>query len=83
MATSFTQRVADAIQEGKAARCRALYCCESTGDDANPGTAALPFRTLERAHADAMPEDTVFIRGGNGRPVTLKRGVNYIGWTED
>lgn len=34
------------------------------GDDANPGTAAKPFATVQRAQKAAEPGDTVFIRGG-------------------
>ena len=34
------------------------------GDDANPGTVAAPFATLQRAQAAVAPGDTVFIRGG-------------------
>ena len=34
------------------------------GDDANPGTEAKPFATVQRAQQAAAPGDTVLLRGG-------------------
>lgn len=36
----------------------------TTGSDANPGTFALPWATIQHAANTALPGDTVFIRGG-------------------
>jgi len=38
-----------------------------TGNDADPGTEAKPFATIQRAQQSASPGDTVFIRGGTYR----------------
>ena len=37
------------------------------GNDNNPGTLALPFKTIQHAANIAQPGDTVFIRGGTYR----------------
>ncbi len=37
------------------------------GDDANPGTEAKPFATVQRAQQAVAPGDTVFLRGGTYR----------------
>jgi hypothetical protein len=55
-----------------------------TGDDNNPGTEALPWRTIQKAVNLAQPSETIFVRGGtyyesiqilqsgkNGLPITL------------
>lgn len=34
------------------------------GDDANPGTIELPFGTFPKAISEAMPGDTIYVRGG-------------------
>lgn len=34
------------------------------GNDANPGTLAMPFRTIPKAIAVAAPGDTIYVRGG-------------------
>jgi hypothetical protein len=62
-----------------------------TGNNNNPGTEALPFRTVQRAHDVAVAGDTIYVRGGtydissqlvfsrsgvSGRPITLR---NYPG----
>jgi hypothetical protein len=39
----------------------------SAGDDANPGTATLPFKTIQRAVTNLIPGTTVFVRGGEYR----------------
>ena len=39
-----------------------------TGNDANPGTLASPFASLQKGHDMTNPGDTVFIRGGTYRP---------------
>lgn len=39
-----------------------------TGNDANAGTLASPFATLQKGHDMTSPGDTVFIRGGAYRP---------------
>ncbi len=39
----------------------------TAGTDANPGSLAQPFRTIQQAATLAQPGDTVFIRGGNYR----------------
>lgn len=36
----------------------------TAGKDTNPGTAAAPFATIQRAEKSASPGDTVFIHGG-------------------
>jgi Right handed beta helix region len=38
-----------------------------SGDDANPGTSAAPFATVQRAEKSASPGDTVYIHGGTYR----------------
>jgi hypothetical protein len=38
-----------------------------SGNDANPGTSAAPFATVQRAEKSAGPGDTVFIHGGTYR----------------
>jgi hypothetical protein len=40
------------------------YYVDPTGDDANPGTATQPWRTLEKASYSLKAGDTVYVRGG-------------------
>jgi hypothetical protein len=42
----------------------ATYCVSPSGDDANPGTAALPWKTIHKAAASVAPGDTVIIKDG-------------------
>lgn len=39
----------------------------TTGDDANPGSDAAPFRTIQRAATVAMPGDTISVHAGTYR----------------
>ncbi|MFH1567786.1 MAG: hypothetical protein ABIL09_07275, partial [Gemmatimonadota bacterium] len=61
------------------------YIVSPQGDDADPGTAARPFRTLARAAAALGPGDTCLVgggayrevlrpprSGGPGRPITFR-----------
>jgi len=41
------------------------YFVAPNGNDANPGTEAAPFLTIQRAQTAAEPGDIVYIRGGN------------------
>src|SRR5215208_666743 len=43
------------------------YYVSTSGNDANTGTLAAPFRTIQRAANFAGSGDTVFIRGGTYR----------------
>lgn len=43
------------------------YFVAPAGDDANPGTEARPFASVQRAQQAALPGDTVQIRGGTYR----------------
>ncbi len=40
------------------------YYVSPTGNDANPGTSASPWRTIDYAHRRANPGDTIYLRGG-------------------
>ncbi len=42
----------------------AEYYVAPTGADTSPGTLAAPFATIQRAQKEAVPGDTVFLRGG-------------------
>jgi hypothetical protein len=41
-----------------------IYYVATNGNDANPGTSALPWRTIGKAAQTASPGDTVYIRDG-------------------
>ncbi|HHY54286.1 MAG TPA: DUF1565 domain-containing protein, partial [Chloroflexi bacterium] len=60
----------------------AVYYVAPTGNDANPGTEAQPWRTIQKAANSVNPGDTVFIRGGAYNEVVLltRSGTadNYI-----
>ncbi len=57
-----------------AAASAADYFVSPTGDDANPGSLARPFRTIQKAADLMQPGDTCYVRGGTYREsVTLKR----------
>ena len=43
---------------------KASYYVATTGSDANPGTLALPWSTIQKAANTAIPGSTVFVRGG-------------------
>lgn len=49
---------------GGAALRAATYYVATDGDDANPGTLASPFATIQRGQAAAAAGDTVYVRGG-------------------
>jgi len=40
------------------------YYVSTAGSDANPGTLALPWRTIQKAANSAVPGSTVYVRGG-------------------
>ena len=42
----------------------AEYFVATTGSDANPGTLAQPFATLQKGATVAVAGDTVYVRGG-------------------
>jgi hypothetical protein len=56
----------------------ATYYMDDTGNDANPGTSALPFRTFGRANTAAGPGDTILVKPGtyNADPRTTKSGTS-------
>lgn len=60
----------------------AIYYVAPTGNDANPGTEAQPWRTIQKAANSVNPGDTVFVRGGSYNEVVLltRSGTadNYI-----
>lgn len=68
---------------------RQLYV-STTGADSNPGTEALPFRTIERAAAAAAPGSTVYVAPGlyvgliqtraAGRKAARIRYVSTVKW---
>lgn len=53
------------------------YVSVSSGTDSNPGSIALPWRTIQKAADTVLPGDTVYVRGGNyttgGNGITLTR----------
>jgi len=50
------------------------FYVSATGNDSNSGTAAAPFRTIQKAADLAAPGDTVYIRGGTYKQqVVIKR----------
>lgn len=53
---------------------RSLYV-STIGNDANPGTLNLPWRTIQHAVSAAIPGDTIFIRGGVYVPAA---GTDYV-----
>src|SRR5208282_2262319 len=64
-----------------AARAGTTYYVATNGDDKNPGTSALPLKTIARAADLVNPGDTVLVRNGvyaerdsQGDGVSLKRG---------
>lgn len=42
----------------------AAFYVSPDGDDNNPGTFELPFKTITKAHSVVAPGDTIYIRGG-------------------
>jgi hypothetical protein len=56
------------------------YYVATTGSDANAGTMAAPFATLQKAVGTAVAGDTVYIRGGTYKittPATSGAGINF------
>ncbi|NJM06617.1 DUF1565 domain-containing protein [Candidatus Gracilibacteria bacterium] len=53
-----------------------VYTVAPNGNNANPGSTAAPFRTIQHAASVAEPGDTVVVRagdyGGNGHSPTLR-----------
>jgi hypothetical protein len=47
-----------------AAAAQAAFYVATTGNDANPGTATAPWRTIQKAANSATPGSTVYVRGG-------------------
>jgi parallel beta-helix repeat protein len=41
-----------------------VYYVATTGSDSNPGTEALPWRTIQKGVSNLQPGDTLYIRGG-------------------
>jgi len=46
------------------ARAANFYYVSTSGNDSNPGTLALPFRTIQKGVSVLTPGDTLFVRGG-------------------
>lgn len=64
---------------GRGSRPVREYHVAPTGDDANPGTAERPFRTIQKAADTAGAGDTVSIAGGTYRErIVLHRSGNYF-----
>lgn len=59
---------------------RHLYV-SADGNDANPGTQAAPFRTIQKAADAARPRDTVLVQPGHyPEQVTIRKsGVSFLG----
>ena len=58
----------------------ATYYVAANGSDANAGTQAAPWRTLQKA-ADAVgPGDAVVVGAGTYAPVAIRRGGTAAGW---
>lgn len=49
------------------------YYVAPNGDDANPGTEASPFATVQHAHDVAQPGDLIYLRGGTYFPAEQTR----------
>jgi len=47
-----------------AAAADAAFYVATTGNDANPGTATAPWRTIQKAASSSPPGSTVYVRGG-------------------
>jgi hypothetical protein len=66
------------------ARLAARYYVSPIGSDRNPGTAASPFGTLQRAAEVVRPGDTVIVRPGlytgGARIVSLEKGGTQGAW---
>lgn len=65
----------------------ATYYVATSGNDANPGTAASPFRTIQKAAGKVNPGDTVIVddgvytdTDGDGAIVYAKRGGTSSAW---
>jgi hypothetical protein len=56
------------------------YHVATTGNDANPGTAAAPWSTLQRAAASVLPGDTVVVEAGTYAPVTISASGTASGF---
>lgn len=41
-----------------------IYFVDTTGNDANPGTASLPWRTIQKAASQMAPADLTYVRQG-------------------
>lgn len=51
------------------------------GSDSNPGTIALPFKTLNKAIAQTTPGQTIYVRGGTyfySDTITLTKNANNV-----
>ncbi len=54
----------------------AIYYVSPTGSNANPGTQAAPFLTIQKGHDVAVAGDTIYVRGGTynvSTEITLTR----------
>lgn len=57
-----------------AAQAASIYYVSPLGNDSNPGTEALPWRTIQRAANAVNPGDTVYVRSGvYNEAVTISR----------
>ncbi len=55
------------------------YHVATTGDDKNPGTAAKPFRTIQRAASIMRLDDTCHVRGGTYRETVQPWASGQLG----
>jgi len=60
----------------------ATYYVATTGNDANPGTQAQPFRTIQKGLAVVRAGDTLYLRGGtydgfNAQNQTIPSGTSW------
>jgi hypothetical protein len=56
------------------------YHVAATGSDTNPGTAAAPFRTLQKAADTAQAGNTVLVGAGTYAAVSLSRSGTAANW---
>lgn len=85
MLSGHTSAKASSISNSQALQTTKIYYVSPAGNDANPGTAAAPFKTLTKGVSAVVAGDTLMVLGTYNQPLVISKSgtasapINIIG----